>query len=166
MNFFDPYSAYLEGSVLSDNPLGLVIALYEGTIDSVRKAKECLQSGDIPGRTKAINKAMKLVTELMISLDHTQGGEISMNLKRLYSYIQCCILRAQVEKASAPLDEAEKLMANLLEGWRGAAEKMAAESREAMQAFAQYEPVREDAPAWCYDFVPETAAAGRMSATF
>jgi flagellar secretion chaperone FliS len=120
----DPYQAYVEGSVFSGNPLSMVIALYEGTIDAVRKARECLVTGDAWGRSKAITKAIKLLTQLLISLDHKQGGEISANLKRLYSYLQCQLLEAHAKKAEEPLHEAERLLNTMLEGWRGALEKM------------------------------------------
>ncbi len=123
MSNSDPYQAYVEGSVFSGNPLNMVIALYEGTIDAVRRARGCLANGDVWGRSKAINKSVELLTELLVSLDHQQGGEISANLKRLYSYMQCRLLDAHARKAEAPMLETERLLNTMLEGWRGAGEK-------------------------------------------
>lgn len=124
MSFEHPYQAYVEGSVIGGNPLGLVVALYEGTIAAVRSAKECLAAGDTWGRSKATSKGVELLTELLVSLDHREGGEISANLQRLYSYLQCRLLDAHAAKSLQPLDEAERLLTTMLEGWRGAAEKM------------------------------------------
>jgi flagellar protein FliS len=109
--------------VFSGNPLGLVIALYEGTVQAVGRAKQCLSTNDAWGRAKAISKAVELLTELLSSLNHKEGGEISANLRRLYSYMQCRLLEAHAQKAEEPMDEVERLLETLLEGWRGAAEK-------------------------------------------
>jgi flagellar secretion chaperone FliS len=138
LTFTDPYQAYVEGSVFSGNPLSMVIALYEGTIDAIRKANECLVTGDAWGRSKAITKAIKLLTQLLVSLDYKQGGEISTNLKRLYSYIQCRLLEAHAKKAEEPLQEAERLLNTLLEGWRVAAEKMHHLPEPGTAPFANY----------------------------
>ena len=117
--------AYVEGTVLSGNPLEMVVALYEGAIEAVRRARNCLVSGDIWGRAKAISKAVEILTELLISLDHTRGGEVSQNLKRLYSYMQCRLLDAHALKSEEHLSEVERLLLKMVEGWRGAADKMA-----------------------------------------
>ena len=123
MSFNDPYQAYAEGSVDSGNPLGLVVALYEGTIQSIGRARHCLATGDGMARSKAVTKAIELLTQLLVSLDHEKGGEISANLKRLYSYIQCRLLDAHRQAAEEPMKEAERLLETMLEGWREAAAK-------------------------------------------
>ena len=122
MSFSDPYQAYAEGSVYSGNPLHLVVALYEGTIDSIRQARQCLVTGDVLARSVAINKAFALLTQLLVSLDHKQGGEIAANLQNLYSYIQCRLLDGHAQKSEEPLKEAERLLRTMLEGWRVEAE--------------------------------------------
>ena len=123
MSFNDPYQAYAEGSVYSGNPLGLVVALYEGTIQNIERARHCLATDDAMARSKAVNKAIELLTQLLVSLDHEKGGEISANLKRLYSYIQCRLLDAHTQRAEEPMKEAQQLLETMLEGWREAAAK-------------------------------------------
>jgi flagellar protein FliS len=99
------YQAYTEGRVFSENPLNLVVALYQGALDSARQAERCLASGDITGRSKAVNKALGIITELLVSLDHARGGEISQNLKRLYSYMQVRLLDAHAKQQAEPIVE-------------------------------------------------------------
>ncbi len=137
LSFTDPYQAYVEGSVFSGNPLGMVIALYEGAVDAIREARECLIAGDVCGRSKAINKGIKILTELLVSLNHEAGGEISANLKRIYSYLQCRLLDAHTQKAKEPLNEAERLLMTMLEGWRAAAHKAVAETYQPRTAPAR-----------------------------
>lgn len=121
----NPYAAYAESSMVGANPLQLVTRSYEGAIKAVQQAQECLASGDIMGRSKAITKAVSILTELMISLDHKRGGEISANLKRLYSYMQQRLLLAHTQKKVEPLIEVVGLLSNLLEAWKVVEQKAA-----------------------------------------
>jgi flagellar protein FliS len=122
----NPYQAYTDGSVLSDNPLNLVVALYEGALDATRQAELAIQTRDILGRTKAINKAISILSELLASLDLERGGEIGRNLKRLYSYMQVRLLNAHARQVAEPIAEVSSLLATLLEGWRGAGKEPSA----------------------------------------
>lgn len=117
----NPYQAYTEGCVFSDQPLRLVVALYEGALDATRQATGCLQARDIWGRGKAINKAIAILSELLVSLDEQKGGEIAGNLKGLYLYMQRRLIEAHSRQAAPPLLEVEKLLETMLEGWREAA---------------------------------------------
>ncbi len=168
MSFTDPYQAYAEGSVAGGSPLQLVIALYEGTIESIRQARLCLAMNDIWGRGAAVNKAMKLLTELLVSLDHRNGGEIAANLKRLYSYIQCRILDAHTKKQEEPLLEAERLLKNLLEGWYGAAATISRENCALQAAAERYpeEPRNETGSSYGFFSEDRMELAGTVSATF
>jgi flagellar protein FliS len=94
----------------------------------VQQAQACFASDDILGRSKAISKAVSILTELMISLDHKRGGEISANLKRLYSYMQQRLLFAHTQKKMEPLVEVVGLLSTLLEAWKVVEQKSSAES--------------------------------------
>ncbi len=118
MNEANPYKAYAEDTILNASPLGLVVALYEGAIEASVTARRYLAQGDIPARTKAINKLTNILTELMRSLDDEKGGEVSANLRRLYAYMHGRVLDAHLKKSAAPLEEVEKLLSIMLEGWR------------------------------------------------
>lgn len=120
MSEMNPYQAYTEDAILNSGPIGLVVALYEGAIDSCAMARKCLASRDIPGRTKAINRVVNILTELLRTLNDEQGGEISLNLRRLYAYIQSRVTDAHIRQDASPLEEVEKLLSTMLEGWRGA----------------------------------------------
>ncbi len=122
MNYSDPYQAYAEGSLLNSDPVRLVISLYEGAIKSAQQARQCLSTGDIWGRSRSITKAVEILTELLLSLDHEKGGEMSQNLKRLYSYMQCKLLEAHAKRAEEPIAEVEQLLNTLLQGWYAVAE--------------------------------------------
>jgi flagellar protein FliS len=168
LSFTDPYQAYSEGSLAGGNPLQLVIALYEATIESIRQARLCLAMNDIWGRGTAVNKAIKLLTELLVSLDHQRGGDISANLKRLYSYIQCRVIDAHTQKREEPLLEAERLLKTLLEGWYGAAASITREwsSSPAPIESNRSETLESPESGYCMFTEELGELAGSVSATF
>jgi flagellar secretion chaperone FliS len=149
----DPYSAYIEGNVYSGNPVRLVIALYEGAIEAILAASDCLRSGDIAGRSQKINKAINILMELIASLDHEKGGEVSANLAALYSYLQKRLIEAHARQEAEPLQEAVALLSNLLEGWQGAAETMDRQQGElSMEEATRQEKASGQGAGWNYGF--------------
>ena len=138
----NPYQAYTDGSIFSDSPLNLVVALYQGALDATQQAESAIQARDILGRTRAINKAHSIITELLMSLDLERGGEIALNLKALYVYMQEQLLKANLRQAAEPIIEVSKLLSTLLGAWREATKTQVsvAESAPAMSAFASVTP--------------------------
>ncbi len=120
----DPYKVYIDESILNESPVGLIVALYEGAIEASVAARKHLAAGDIMARTKAINKIVNILSELMRVLDDEKGGEFSKNLRRLYLYMQGRVLEAQMKRKAAPLQEFERLMSTVLEGWKVAERKL------------------------------------------
>ena len=111
------YDKYLESEVLSADPLKLVNLLYRAAIDSVRAARRHLAAGEIRERSRKVFKAWKIVQELRRSLDEQRGGEISRSLRELYVYMQGRLLEANARQKDAPLEEVERLLSTLSEGW-------------------------------------------------
>ena len=169
MTSTDPYHTYVEGGLFGGNPLEMVIALYEGALEAIRGARRCLAENDIWGRAKAISKAVAVLTELLVSLDHQQGGEISANLKRLYSYLQRRLLEAHAKRADEPLQEAERLLSTMLDGWRCATRKTDPVPPSARTSPACVEvPRRADDTVWGYGFLADETplADGSLSEVF
>ena len=111
------YQNHLEDEILTANPVHLIQLLYRGALDSITSARRYLKLGDIRARSRAISKAMAIVTELSLSLNHTTGGDLSKNLAELYDYAEKLLIEANVEQSDPPLAEAERLLSTLLEGW-------------------------------------------------
>ena len=111
------YQDHLEDEILTANPVHLIQLLYRGALDSITSARRYLKLGDIRARSRAISKAMAIVTELSLSLDHTTGGDLSKNLAELYAYAEKLLIQANREQSDPPLAEAQRLLSTLLEGW-------------------------------------------------
>lgn len=109
---------YLEAEILSSDPVNLVRLLYRGAIDAVSMARKHLVSGAIGQRSRSITKAWSILQELIRTLDHSQGGELSRNLAGLYVYMQSRLMEANSKQVEPPLIEVEGLLNTLLEGWQ------------------------------------------------
>ncbi len=111
------YHNYVEDQVLTANPVKLVELLYRGALDSIAAARRHLRARDIGSRSRAITKAMLIVTELSRSLDHQAGGALSRHLEELYGYIEHLLIEANIQQSEPPLIEAERLLTTLLDAW-------------------------------------------------
>jgi flagellar protein FliS len=116
---------YFDEEVLAANPLKLVHLLYRGVLDSIVAARRYLRLGDIRARSRAISKAMGMVTELSLSLDHDTGGELSRTLAELYAYVETLLIKGNTEQCDPPLAEAERLLGTLADAWESCAQTTA-----------------------------------------
>jgi flagellar secretion chaperone FliS len=114
----NPYQQYMENSVLTATSLELVTMLYRCALEGIADSRRCLAAGDIEGRVRPVNKAYDAVTELMLSLDYENGGEISRNLAELYGYITHKIILGHATQSDECFAEAARLLGTLLESWQ------------------------------------------------
>jgi len=136
--------AYLESRIESADPIELVRLLYQGAMVSVREARTHLSDGNIAARSRAIAKAHSILTELVASLDHSRGGELSLRLGELYDYMQRRLLEANFRQIDEPLAEVLGLLATMGEAWEGIQE--------------QAEPAEPPQNPWANAIAPEPAA--------
>ena len=135
------YQSYFEEDLLEASPLKLVQLLYRGALDSIASARRYLHLRDIGSRSRAINKAMSIVTELARSLNVEQGGEMSHNLALLYGYVERLLIQANFEQRDEPLAEAERLLSTLAEAWAANCENEPTAVNKPQARSADYEPV-------------------------
>ena len=111
------YQESLDDDILTADPMRLIQMLYRGAVDSITTARRYLKLGDIRARSRSVSKAMAIVTELSLSLNHATGGDLSKNLAELYAYTEKLLIQANREQSDPPLAEAERLLSTLLEAW-------------------------------------------------
>jgi flagellar protein FliS len=112
------FGDYVHNSVEAEDPLGLVCLLYAKAIERLAAAREHLAAGRIRERAEAVAHVSQIVVELQTSLDVQRGGELAVNLARLYAYIQEQLMEANARQAPEPLEVSLKLLEILHEGWR------------------------------------------------
>ena len=113
----NPYSNYLEATILSADPIELIRILYRTAIDSTCDARAYLSAGKTAERSRAVSKAVAAVRELSFCLKSDAQPDLARNLAELYDYIQRRLLTANFEQSDAPLAEVAGLLENMLHAW-------------------------------------------------
>jgi flagellar protein FliS len=98
----------------------LVVMLYDGAIRFVGEARAAIARGDVRARTDATRRALDIVSELHMTLNVKEGGDIARELDRLYLYIEEKLL-AVTRGDAAAAEEIHKLLGTLREGFSCAA---------------------------------------------
>jgi flagellar secretion chaperone FliS len=111
------YQTYLENEILSASPIRLIQILYTAALDSIASARRAVRAGDIRARSRAITKAMRIVTELSRCLNREAGGELSRNLANVYGYVLRLLIESNAKQIEKPLIEAEQLLSTLADAW-------------------------------------------------
>jgi flagellar secretion chaperone FliS len=109
--------AYRRTAVQSSSPLGLVVMLYDGAIKFVLEAREAIARNDVRARTTAVSRALAIVAELQNTLNLKEGGEVGLELDRLYSYLNTRLLDITAKADDEAAKEVHKLLSTLREGW-------------------------------------------------
>lgn len=108
---------YRKGAVNGASPLKLVIMLYDGALKFMEAGKQAMGRKDLEKQNAELQKAQRIVTELMACLDMEKGGEIARNLFALYSYVLNELVEANVKDQPEPIDRCILVMSELRESW-------------------------------------------------
>lgn len=109
--------AYGTQQVQGASPALQVAMLYERAITSLHDTVDAIEQGDIKRRWQSNKRANDIVTALLGSLDHDQGGEIASNLDQLYTYLLRRLPMVDVRNDPAPAQEAIELLKPLCSSW-------------------------------------------------
>ncbi len=109
--------AYRQTEAKSRSPLELVVMLYDGALRFVGDAVDADAAGQIGRRGLAISKALAIIGELQSTLNVSAGGDLAVELDRLYTYMQGRLLDVSVKKDREALPEVQRLLTKLREAW-------------------------------------------------
>jgi flagellar protein FliS len=109
---------YRQTTVTTANRGRLVILLYEGAINFLKKAREGIREGNIEAKCNNITRAQDIIQELNNSLKMDAGGEIAGNLRSLYFFMERYLVMAKIEKDGVKkMDEVISMLSSLCEAW-------------------------------------------------
>jgi flagellar protein FliS len=111
---------YREQQIQTADRGTILVMLYQGAIDFVRRAVSAKEKGDIAEKGMCILKAHAIISELHATLDLETGGELAGTLESLYIYMLDRITIANFNNDPKPLHEIISLLTTLKEGWVGA----------------------------------------------
>jgi flagellar protein FliS len=101
----------------------LIVMLYDAAIKRTEEAISLIGTKKLDMVNNNLVRAQDIVAELRASLN-MKAGEIAANLDRLYDYIHRLLVRGNVRKEAAPLQEALQLMKVLRETWKELFDKL------------------------------------------
>ncbi|OGT01274.1 MAG: flagellar export chaperone FliS [Gallionellales bacterium RIFCSPLOWO2_12_FULL_59_22] len=108
----------VESGVLAADPHILISMLYQGVLLAIANARSGILRKDIPAKSAAISKAIKIINEgLIASLDKNAGGELAQNLSSLYGYMCMRLIDANLKDDTGALDEVSHLLNDIKGAW-------------------------------------------------
>jgi flagellar protein FliS len=129
-------TAYRETKIKTASQGQLIIMLYDQAIKNLNSGIELLELNTNgkkdPGRIEKINKAIlktqEIITELTVSLDFDQGGEIAKNLFSLYTWFNQELLEGNIKQDLNRLVIVKKMIDELRSAWSEIISRNASES--------------------------------------
>ncbi len=116
------YDQYRKIAVLTARPEKLLLMLYDGLVIDLIKAKQAIGQHDPATAHTYLIKGQDILTELIRTLN--MKYEISTNLYQLYDYLRQRLIRANVKKDAALIEEVLKIVTGLRATWADAAEQV------------------------------------------
>ena len=118
-------STYKETTVKTAGQGQLIVMLYDEAVKQLTKATEMLglnkteknEPGRIEQISRAIMKTEEILTELMVSLDFEQGGEISKNLFSLYTWFNRELVEANINQDINRMLAVKDMLQDLRNTW-------------------------------------------------
>ena len=116
MSGSNSYGRYRQVQIATASRGKLILMLYQGAINALKKSIELLEKKDYQGKGECIIKAQDIIMELNLALDMS-AGEIAQSLRSLYIYLYRRLIHANCEKDVGAIKEAIRIMSNLYEAW-------------------------------------------------
>ena len=122
----NPYNKYIKqyqtSNITTATPEKLMIMLFDGAVQFLQKAKTAIEEKNIPERTANIDGARKILRELMRTIDLENGNDVSKQLFRLYNKMAMKLIKANVSRNVALIDEVINDLVNIRWGFQKAIE--------------------------------------------
>jgi flagellar protein FliS len=113
----NPYNQYKETQINTANQGKLIVMLYDGAIKFINIAIENMDPKTYDVVNTNIIKAQDIITELLLSLNMNDGGEIAQNLFNLYMYFKKSLLEANMNKDAEALKRVLDMLKDLRNAW-------------------------------------------------
>lgn len=114
---------YQAGETLSKTGPELVVKVYEGALNCLRRAIEQYNKNNRPAGYESLEQSKKFIVHLYTTLDVEKGGEIATQLSRLYVFLIEQINMVQATGNMSLVDDLLEVLGNLRDGWAQLAEQ-------------------------------------------
>lgn len=137
MAYSNALVAYRQTRIKTAGQGQLIIMLYDGALKNLDSALELMNVNSgakrDPSRiekiSKAVIKTQEILTELTVSLDFEQGGDVAKNLFSLYTWFNKELLEANISSDSRRMAAVRRMINDLRDAWVEVIAKTATEER-------------------------------------
>jgi flagellar protein FliS len=113
------------GNLAEASPYQVIQLMLDALLSRIAEATGHIERGETAAKGEKIGKALGIIEGLLLGLDKERGGDIALNLERLYDYASRTLLKANLENRVDLLKEVSSLLREIKLGWDG----IAAEAR-------------------------------------
>ncbi len=113
---------YQVNDISTSSQAQLILMLYDGAIQAVNRAIECMGRKDVAEQSKHILKAQDIINELSLALDMEQGGQVSKTIEQLYQFVLNQLIQANITLEPVYLESVIKVLSPLRDAWNRLAE--------------------------------------------
>ncbi len=113
----NPFKEYQKTQVTTAGKDKVLLMLYEGCIRFMKLAKTKMVEKKTAEKGKYISRSIDIISELMNTLDHKVGGQLSNDLESLYMFMIDKLIDANIHNRPEDLDVVIDLMSNLYVAW-------------------------------------------------
>ncbi len=107
----------LESALLSTSPTKLIVLNYDVALSSLKAATRAIERNDIEARCNAVTRAIDAISELYLSLNRKDGGDLAANLSSIYSYMIWNLPKINFDNDAKVVDEIIGLLKKLRSSW-------------------------------------------------
>ncbi|HUW17727.1 MAG TPA: flagellar export chaperone FliS [Sedimentisphaerales bacterium] len=111
-------ATYQEAAVSTQSRGRLIVLLYEGAIKFMKLALKELEAGNCEAKGRYIGRAQDIINELNAVLDVDAGGDIAINLRKLYCFMSKHLSEANTKRDPQMIREVITMMEELNQSWK------------------------------------------------
>jgi flagellar protein FliS len=112
--------AYKKTQIETATPENLILMLYDGALRFIGQAELAFEENNIEKISNLLLRIQAIFNELMSSLDKEKGGDIAVNLERLYLFFLKQLSEANIKKDPMPMLQIKPLVEELRNTWEQA----------------------------------------------
>jgi flagellar secretion chaperone FliS len=116
MSVRNPYQSYQQNAINTASPGELTLMLYNGCLKFIHIAKTAITEKNIEMKNTNIQKAQKIIQELMVTLNPEL--EVSKSMMPLYDYVYRRLIEANIKSDVAILEEVEGFVTDFRDTWK------------------------------------------------
>jgi flagellar protein FliS len=128
---------YQTQQIMTASPAMLVFMLFEKAIGCLKEAIQAIADNEVEARWRANGRAMEIVSHLQLTLDIDKGGEVALNLDRLYSYMLVRLPKVDIRNDASAAHEVIGLLEPLRDSWRELAKQGDQPQKDAARVTAE-----------------------------